>query len=141
MNIMTKRKWVSIAFASALVGASLSGPVRSGVSQTYEEIRLLVDILQLVKTDYVEERGIKDLVYGAAAGLVRTQDPFSQFMEPDQYRERQTETKGEFGGLGIRIGVRDGWLVVLTPIEDTPAYRLGILPQDKIVKIDGESTQ
>jgi len=111
------------------------------VNDNYEQIRLLVDILQHIENQYVETVERKNLVYGAAAGMVRTLDPFSQFLEPEAHKEMRTETEGQFGGLGIRIAIRDGWLVVITPLPDTPAYRMGILPGDKIVKIEGESTQ
>jgi carboxyl-terminal processing protease len=138
---MTKRKIMVWSSAAALLVLTLLPPVRSGVNNTYEQIRLLVDILQHIKEQYVEDVDQQNLIYGAAAGMVRTLDPFSQFMEPEAHKEMKTETEGEFGGLGIRIAVRDGWLVVITPLPDTPAFRLGILPGDKIVRIEGESTQ
>ena len=116
-------------------------PVRSNVSETYQQIKLLVDVLQHIKQQYVEQPNQTSLIYGGAAGMVRTLDPFSQFMEPEAHREMRTETEGEFGGLGIRISIRDGWPVVITPLPETPAYRMGILPNDKIIKIEGESTQ
>lgn len=137
---MTKRKFAALS-ALSLALVLTSPPVRSGVAQTYEKIKLIVDVLQHIQAQYVEERDVEKLVFGAAQGMVRTLDPFSQFMEPEQYREMQTETKGEFGGLGIRIGIRDGWLMVITPIEDTPAFAAGILPGDKIVRIEKETTQ
>jgi carboxyl-terminal processing protease len=138
---MRKLKFAAVAVAASAVLATQLPPVRSSVNQTYEQIKLLVDVLQHVKEQYVEEVQQTDLIYGAAAGMVRTLDPFSQFMEPEAHREMKTETTGHFGGLGIRIAVRDGWLVVITPLPDTPAYRMGILPGDKIVKIEGEVTQ
>ncbi|MGQ0645732.1 MAG: S41 family peptidase [Elusimicrobiota bacterium] len=138
---MTKRKLSGLAFGAALVVLTQMPPVRSGADAAYGQIKLLVDVLQHIREQYVEEVERKDLIYGAAAGMVRTLDPFSQFMEPEAHREMRTETEGEFGGLGIRIAVREGWLVVVTPLPETPAYRLGILPGDKIVKIEGESTQ
>src|SRR5262245_21287457 len=135
---MTRSKFAAMAFATSLVLVTQLPPVRSGVNQTYEQIKLLVDVLQHVKEQYVKEVDQKSLIYGAAAGRIRTLDPFSQFMGPEAHRERKTETTGHFGGLGIRIAVRDGWLVVITPLPDTPAYRLGVLPGVKIVKIEGE---
>jgi carboxyl-terminal processing protease len=138
---MTKRKFSTAAALAVLGVVAVMPPVRSSVNQTYEQIKLLVDILQHVREQYVEDVDQKSLVYGAAAGLVRTLDPFSQFMEPEAHREMKTETEGEFGGLGIRISVRDAWPVVITPLPDTPAYRMGILPGDRIVRIEGESTQ
>lgn len=137
---MKKKMIYSVILATA-VAAGMFRPVRSAVDDTYRQMRLLVDVLQLVREQYVEEVDQKKLVYGAAAGIARTLDPFSQFMEPEDHKEMKTETQGQFGGLGIRLGLRDGWLTVITPMPDTPAYRLGILPGDKIVKIEGEVTQ
>jgi len=116
-------------------------PVRSAVDETYQQIELLVDVLQHIREQYVDEVDQKKVVYGAAAGMARVLDPFSQFMEPEAHTEMKTETHGAFGGLGIRIASRDGWLTVITPMPDTPAFRLGILPGDKIIKIEGEVTQ
>lgn len=108
---------------------------------TYQQLKLLVEVMTLVKENYVEERDNKTLLLGAINGLVKTLDPFSQFMEPDAYKEMKTETEGQFGGLGIRIAMRDNILTVITPLPGTPAYRAGILPEDKIIKIEGESTE
>lgn len=115
--------------------------VRSAADQTYEDMKMLVEVLNLVKDNYVQEIETKKLIYGAASGLVRVLDPFSQFLEPDAHKEMKTETEGEFGGLGIRIAVRDQILTVITPLPGTPAYKQGILPGDKIIKIGGETTQ
>jgi carboxyl-terminal processing protease len=115
--------------------------VRSAGDQTYEDMKMLVEVINLIKDNYVQEVDTKKLVYGAAAGMVRILDPFSQFLEPDAHKEMKTETEGEFGGLGIRIAVRDNILTVITPLPGTPAYRQGILPGDRIVKINGDTTQ
>src|SRR5437660_166183 len=115
--------------------------VRSAADQTYEDMKMLVEVMNLIKDNYVQEVDTKKLVYGAASGMVHTLDPFSQFLEPEAHKEMKTETEGEFGGLGIRIAVRDNILTVITPLPGTPAYKQGILPGDKIIKIDGEITQ
>jgi carboxyl-terminal processing protease len=115
--------------------------VRSAADQTYEDMKMLVEVLNLIKDNYVQEIDTKKLVYGAAAGMVRVLDPFSQFLEPDAHKEMKTETEGEFGGLGIRIAIRDNVLTVITPLPGTPAYKQGILPGDRIAKIDNETTQ
>jgi carboxyl-terminal processing protease len=138
---MTQRRFCISTITAGALAILLWSPVRPAVTQTYERIKLIVDVLQNIQAQYVEDKDPKDLVFGACHGMVRTLDPFSQFMEPEQYKDMRTETEGEFGGLGIRVGIRDGWLIVITPIEDTPAYRLGILPGDKIVKINGLTTQ
>lgn len=138
---MKKRSVLLALFGATLAVAAVFSPVRSAVDDTYQQIKLVVDVLQHIREQYVEDVDQKKLIYGAAAGMARTLDPFSQFMEPDDHKEMKTETQGQFGGLGIRIAVRDGWLTVITPMPETPAYRLGILPGDKIVKIEGEITQ
>ncbi|PKN02261.1 MAG: peptidase S41 [Elusimicrobia bacterium HGW-Elusimicrobia-1] len=143
-------KKITIALcAAAFLGAVLSSPrarqplasASAKIDQTYEQLRLLVDIMTIVRENYVEEKENKDLVTSAIKGMVRDLDPFSQFLEPREYKDMKTETEGQFGGLGIRISVRDNWLTVVTPIPGTPAYKLGILPGDKIIKIEKESTQ
>jgi len=89
----------------------------------------------------VEVVNTKDLIYGAIRGMLSNLDPHTTFMTPDMYREMQVDTKGEFGGLGIQISIRDKKLVVIAPIEDTPAWRAGIKAGDYIYKIDGEPTK
>src|SRR5882724_9967489 len=115
--------------------------LRSAADQTYEDMKMLVEVMNLIRDNYVQDVDTKKLVYGAAAGMVRNLDPFSQFLEPDAHKEMKTETEGEFGGLGIRIAIRDGILTVITPLPGTPAYRMGIIPNDRIVKINGDTTQ
>src|SRR5262249_38085606 len=126
-------------FAGLLIFCSPT--VRSAADQTYEDMKMLIEVMNLIRDNYVQEIDVKKLVYGAAAGMVKVLDPFSQFLEPDAHKEMKTETEGEFGGLGIRIAIRDNILTVITPLPGTPAYRQGILPGDRIIKIDGESTQ
>lgn len=108
--------------------------------KTYDQLKLLLDILSYTQENYVEDVDTQKLIYGAARGMLTPLDPFSQFMEPQSYKEMKIETEGNYGGLGIRISVRDGWLTVISPLLGTPAYKLGILPGDKIITIDGEST-
>ena len=115
--------------------------LRSAADQTYEDMKMLIEVMNLIRDNYVQEIETKKLVYGAAAGMVKELDPFSQFLEPDAHKEMKTETEGEFGGLGIRIALRDNILTVITPLPGTPAYKAGILPNDRIIKISGETTQ
>jgi carboxyl-terminal processing protease len=112
-----------------------------GNDKAYEQLSFLVDVLDFIRENYVDPTDTQKLVYGAAAGMVRTLDPFSQFMEPQAHREIKAETEGEFGGIGIRMVMKDEWLTVLTPLPGTPAYRAGLLPDDRIIEIDGESTK
>ncbi|HVE13120.1 MAG TPA: S41 family peptidase [Elusimicrobiota bacterium] len=136
------RKWVWVLAAGVVAGSLRWAPrAYAAVDGTYEQLKILVDVLDYIKENYVEEVDTKDLIYGAATGMVKTLDPFSQFMDPDLHKDIKTETEGQFGGLGIRIGMREDWLTVITPLPGTPAFRAGVLPQDRIIKIDGESTK
>lgn len=139
---MKKKTLLKTLVLTALLAPILTGrPLTAALDQTYEQIKLLVEVFQHIRQDYVDEIDPKSLIYGAAAGMVAKLDPFSQFLEPDERKEMQTETEGQFGGIGIRITIRDGWLMVITPLPDTPAYKAGILPGDRIVRVDGISTK
>jgi len=107
----------------------------------YESIELFTDVLAIVKKSYVEEVDTKKLIYGAINGMLASLDPHSSFMPPETYKEMKIETKGTFGGLGIEISIKDGILTVISPIEDTPAYRAGIKAGDQILKIDDKFTK
>lgn len=117
------------------------GPCRAAEDKTYQQLAVLINVLEYIRQGYVNEVDTQKLVYGAASGMVKTLDPFSQFMEPRLAREVKSETEGEFGGLGIRLGMQDGWLTVITPLPGTPAYRAGLIPGDRIIRIDGKATK
>lgn len=107
----------------------------------YEELETFTDILAIVKKNYVVEVDPKDLIRGAIKGMLSSLDPHSAYLTPDLYKELRTETQGKFGGLGIEITIRGGILTVVSPIEDTPAYRVGIKSGDQIIKIEDEFTK
>lgn len=107
----------------------------------YKEVELFTDALTLIRSDYVEETKYKDLIYGALQGMLRALDPYSQFLDPEAYKEVKVETEGEFGGLGIEIAIKDGLLTIIAPIDDTPAFRAGLKADDRIVKIEDELTR
>jgi len=109
--------------------------------EIYEYLKTFSDVIDLVKKNYVDEVKDKELVYSAIKGILESLDPHSSFLTPDMYKDMQTETKGEFGGIGIEITVKDGFPVVITPIEDTPAYKAGVKTGDHIVRIDGKPTK
>ena len=110
-------------------------------TELYKQIQLFSDAVALIQSSYVDEIEPQKLIYGALSGMLRTLDPYSQFMDPDTYNEMQVETVGQFGGLGIEISIRDNLLTVIAPIDGTPAYKAGLKAGDKIVKIDGELTR
>jgi len=107
----------------------------------YRELRLLTDVLSIVRRSYVEEVPMKDLIYGAVNGMLASLDPHSSFLPPDMYRELEIDTSGKFGGLGIEITLRNNVLTVVSPIEDTPADRAGLEAGDIIFKIEGRFTK
>ncbi len=123
------------------IGLSRSAKVSALSTDVYEDLKIFTDVLGLLQKEYVEETNSKDLVYGAVKGMLETLDPHSAFMPPSVYKEMQEETKGRFEGLGIEITSKEGVLTVVSPIEDTPAFRAGIQTGDQILKIDGESTK
>lgn len=105
------------------------------------KIRVLAQALALVEDQYVDKKPLKDLVYGSIQGAVSTLDSHSSFMTPEEYRELQIETKGKFSGIGIEITLKDRILTVVSPIEGTPAYRMGLQAGDQIIKINGTPTK
>ena len=138
------RKILPGALCAALLCSPAFGvaaPAAAGDDKAYEQLSFLVDVLDIIRENHVDPADVQKLSYGAAAGMVRTLDPFSQFMEPQEHREIKAETEGEFGGIGIRMVMKDEWLTVLTPLPGTPAYRAGLRPDDRIVGIDGEDAK
>jgi carboxyl-terminal processing protease len=107
----------------------------------YSQVELFSYALTTVQAEYVDEKEPKDLIYGALEGMLSSLDPHSQFLKPDDYDDLKTETQGKFGGLGIEITLRDGLLTIITPIEDTPAWKAGLKSGDKIVKINSDITR
>ena len=111
--------------------------------ERYENLELFNKVLHFIEQNYVDEDKVKnkDLIYGAIKGMMETLDPHSNFLTPEIFKDMKIDTSGKFGGLGIEIGVKDNILTVISPIEDTPAWKAGVKPGDRIVKIGGESTK
>ena len=138
-----KLGWGAVFFVTLLLGVLLGKGWDRAVlaTETYEELKTFTEVLAQVQKHYVEEVKTKDLIYGAIRGMLATLDPHSAFMPPEVYKEVQVETKGEFGGVGIQIGIKDNQLTVIAPIDGTPAERAGIKAGDHIIKVDAESTK
>ena len=140
------RKKIILVLVFFIIGISIFASIAlSGVSRKkddlYRQIELFSDTLTIIQSEYVDETKPKDLIYGALKGMLASLDLHSQFMDPDTYNELKVDTKGRFGGLGIEVTIKDGLLTVITPIEDTPAWRVGIKPLDKIIKINNDTTR
>ncbi len=109
----------------------------------YAQIAVFAKAMQLLRQDYVDgnKTSYHDLVYAAMKGMLASLDPHSQFMEPDDFRDMQDDTRSRFNGLGIEVSMKNGVLTVVTPMEDTPAAKAGILAGDQILKINGSPTE
>ena len=115
--------------------------ISSFAKERYSDLQLFTKVLNLIQQYYVEEVDTKKLIYGGIKGMLKELDPHTNFLAPEIYKEFESETSGEFGGLGIEITIKKGILTVISPIEDTPAWKAGIKAGDKIVSINGESTK
>lgn len=124
----------------AIVGADFTRGLSADVSGIYPQLEKFTDCLGIIENSYVEEVSPEKLIEGAIKGMVSVLDPHSAYLTKEGYKEMQISTTGSFGGLGIEIGVRDDVLTVITPIEGTPAFHAGVLPGDRIIKIDGKPT-
>ena len=143
---------VSLLLAGAAIGATVAtlassgklgsmSPAWASAADTYRSLNLFGDVFEKVRSDYVEKPTDQKLVESAINGMLSSLDPHSSYMDPKSFRDMQVQTRGEFGGLGIEVTQEDGVVKVVTPIDDTPASRAGILAGDIITAIDGESTQ
>lgn len=112
----------------------------SGASNEKDQVKLLQEVISIIKKNYVEEVDNKKLIQGAINGMLSKLDPHSAFMPPEPYKEMKVNIAGSFGGLGIEINIKDGKLTIISPIEDTPAWRAGLKPNDHIWKIDNKPT-
>ena len=124
-----------------LIGARifLNSAQAAEKDSAYPSLELFSYVMERVRKDYVDGEKLKyqELVYGALKGMLNTLDPHSEFMDPEKYKELQSDTQGFFGGLGIVISMKDNFITVVTPMEDTPGFRAGIFSGDRILKIDG----
>ncbi len=146
MRMMTKHGVsLSILLVGIALGFILAAQWVPNVSavprQDYETLETFTNILSIVKKNYVEDVETKNLVNGAINGMLTSLDPHSAYLTPDLYKDLQMDTQGRFGGLGIEITVKNGVLTVVSPIEDTPAFKAGVKPGDMIFKIEDDFTK
>lgn len=124
-----------------LTGAANTEAVAQAAKDRYQDLQIFAKVLNLVQQYYVEDVDTRKLIYGGIKGMLQELDPHTNFLPPEIYKEFETETSGEFGGLGIEITVQNDVLTVISPIEDTPAWQAGVKSGDRIVEINGESTK
>lgn len=132
---------VSVAALLTLALWTTSNRVSAVSVDAYESLKIFTDVVNIVEESYTDEVETKEIVYSAVKGLLRGLDPHSSFLTPEEYKEMQVDTKGSFGGIGIEIGMRNDMLSIISPIEDTPAFRAGLKARDRIVEIEGKSTK
>tara|TARA_B100000886_G_scaffold199959_1_gene137911 strand:- start:12225 stop:13361 length:1137 start_codon:yes stop_codon:yes gene_type:complete len=131
------RKILIIAF----IFYNFAPSIVNSKNNLYEKIDLFGEVLENIKKDYVDDVDQAEMMDSAINGVLQSLDPYSAYMSPELFKEMQTDTKGEFGGLGIEIGMEAGVVKVISPIDDTPAARAGIKAGDYIVKIGEEQVQ
>ena len=145
-------KWILVTAVLAVnlaVGARLYSQETAAVEaktdkdSPYEMYTLFSKVVEQVRANYVDadKSTYQDLIYGALRGMLQSLDPHSQFMDEESFTAMKEDTAGKFGGLGITIGVKDAVLTVIAPMEDTPAFRAGLLSGDKIIEINGDNTE
>src|SRR5213079_987855 len=141
-----RKTWVGAIGLAVLLAVLFSGGrgvqrVDAVPKESYEGLETFTNILSIIQKNYVDEVQTKQLIEGAINGMLSSLDPHSAYLTPDLYKELQMDTQGRFGGLGIEITVKNGVLTVVSPIEDTPAFKAGIKPGDMIFKIGDEFTK
>lgn len=146
MTTIKKNKWLitgvlSVVACVLIVGQLAVRRAQALPDSSYDQLETFANVLAIVQKNYVEPVSTKDLINGAITGMLASLDPHSAYLTPDLYKDLQIETRGSFGGLGIEITIKNGILTVVSPIEDTPAYRAGIKPNDEIIKIDNDFTK
>jgi len=129
------------AVAGVLLSVGVTAVAQRGSPLPLDELRQLSNVFAAIKNNYVESVDDKTLIDNAISGMVSNLDPHSAYLDADAFREMQTATQGEFGGLGIEVGAEDGFVKVISPIEDTPAARAGVMAGDLIIKIDDTPTK
>jgi carboxyl-terminal processing protease len=135
--------WMIMVSAVVLwtIGAGFFGDLAAKNEESYEGLKIFADVIELIEKEYVDKVESKELIEKAIQGMLSSLDPHSTLMPPEAFEDLQIDTKGKFTGIGIHITMRDGFVTVISPIEDTPADRAGIIAQDRIIKVDGKQVK
>ena len=129
---------IAALVAALLIALPQFSPAQENPSDTYRQLKLFSDVFERVRADYVEEVTDQQLIEYAIQGMLSTLDPHSSYLNADSFGDMRVQTKGEFGGLGIEVTMENGFVKVVSPIDDTPAHRAGVQPGDFITHLDGE---
>ena len=146
------RKTTSLVLLGAAAGVAvtllatqprliLGASAKAAAADTYRQLNLFGDVFERVRADYVEKPDDSKLIEQAINGMLNGLDPHSSYMDPKNFRDMQVQTRGEFGGLGIEVTMEDGLVKVVTPIDETPAAKAGVMANDVITQLDGEQVQ
>ncbi len=133
-----------ILAAGVIVGGIafvLPATAQNNNSETYRQLNLFGDVFERVRADYVEDVSDEELIEAAINGMLTSLDPHSSYLSPKNFKDMQVQTRGEFGGLGIEVTMENGYVKVVSPIDDTPAFRAGLKPNDLITHLDGEQVR
>jgi carboxyl-terminal processing protease len=144
MNLKRKQHiklWLVLLIAVVFwtVGSGFYRNLSADSAETYKGLKLFSDVIELVEDNYVDPVDSKELIEKAIQGMVHSLDPHSALLSPDDFKELQVDTQGEFTGIGVSITMKDGFVTVISPIEGTPAYKAGIKAGDKIIKVNGKT--
>ncbi|MEM1285455.1 MAG: S41 family peptidase [Pseudomonadota bacterium] len=132
---------VALTFSATMYQFGPLGAQASTGAETFNQLKLFGDVFERVLNDYVEPQEEAELIENALQGMLTALDPHSAYLGPDAFEDIQEQTRGEFGGLGIQVTMEDGLVKVVSPIDETPAARAGILANDLITHLDGEQVQ
>ena len=130
-----------IAAGSTMVSLARSQSASAANSEIYRQLDLFGEVLERVRSDYVEKPEDAKLIEAAINGMLTALDPHSAYLNPKHFRDMQVQTRGEFGGLGIEVSMENGLVKVVSPIDDTPAANAGLKPGDLVTHLDGNPVQ
>ncbi len=132
--------WLLMVIAVVIwtIGTGFYRDLSAKNDETYEQLKVFSDVIQIIQREYVDEVDQKQLIEKAIQGMVQSLDPHSSLLPPAAFEDLQIDTEGKFTGIGIHITMQDGFVTVISPIEDTPAYKAGIKARDRIIKVDGK---
>ena len=135
--------WLMMVIAVVFwtIGTGFYRDLSAKSEDAYEELKVFSDVIELIEREYVDDVDTKDLIQKAIQGMVHSLDPHSSLLPQEAFEDLQIDTKGKFTGIGIHITMQDGFVTVISPIEDTPAYKAGIKARDRIIKVDGKPTK